>query len=39
MEFYKQLAMQLGLTLFFGGISFCIGAYIRYHVDKRRGKL
>ena len=39
MEFYKQLAMQLGLTLFFGGISFCVGACIRYYVDKRSGKL
>lgn len=39
MEFYKQLAIQLGLMLFLVGISFCIGACIRYQVDKRRGKL
>ena len=39
MEFYKQLAIQLGYSLLFGGVGFCIGAFIRYHVDKRRGKL
>ena len=39
MEFYWQLAMQLGITLFFGMIGCIIGTYIRYWVDRRRGKL
>ena len=39
MGFYINFVVQLGLVLFLVGISFCIGACIRYQIDKRRGKL